>query len=184
MKLEEKSGEAYLLWGDMQKDVRGGKCNLYEHEKFKDYRQLKNELAKLSIKAKDNWDRVRIYASESMISLDDIERWIGAEDQDTGYKENSKLGEYRELRSKTAELRGSILGARSSTTTQKNSGKFNSDAKLKDQNAQALWNKQSENHILTPTARAELQAKFNQSANLRNKLAYELASFGANLNIA
>lgn len=178
-KLEEKSGEAYLLWSDMQKDVRGGKCNLYEHEKFKDYRQLKSELAKLSIKAKDNWDRVRIYASESMISLDDIERWIGSEDQNMRYKENSKLVEYRELRSKTAELWDSILGSRSSTTTQENSRKFNPDAKLKDQNAQALWNKKSENHILTPTARAELYAKFNKSANLRNKLAYELASFGA-----
>jgi hypothetical protein len=163
----------------MQKDVRGGKCNLYEHEKFKDYRQLKSELAKFSVKAKDNWDRVRIYASESMISLDDIERWIGAEDQNTGYKENSKLREYRELRSKTAELWGSILSARSSTTTQKNSGEFNRDAKLADQNAQALWNKTSESHILTPAARAELYAKFNQSADLRNKLAYELASFGA-----
>lgn len=108
-KLEEKSREAYLLWSDMQKDVRGGKCNLYEHEKFKDYRQLKSELAKLSIKAKDNWDRVRIYASESMISLDDIERWIGSEDQNMRYKENSKLREYRELRSKTAELWVSIL---------------------------------------------------------------------------
>lgn len=178
-KLEEKSGEAYLLWSDMQKDVRGGKCNLYEHEKFKDYRQLKSELAKLSVKAKDNWDRVRIYASESMISLDDIERWIGAEDQDTGYKENSKLREYRELREMVAELWGSILGARSSTTTQKNSREFNRDAKLKDQNAQGLWNKKAENHILTPTARMELYAKFNKSANLRNKLAYELASFGA-----
>jgi len=178
-KLEEKSGEAYLLWSDMQKDVRGGKCNLYEHEKFKDYRQLKSELAKFSVKAKDNWDRVRIYASESMISLDDIERWIGAEDQDTGYKENSKLREYRELREMVAELWGSILGARSSTTTQKNSREFNRDAKLKDQNAQGLWNKKAENHILTPTARMELYAKFNKSANLRNKLAYELASFGA-----
>ena len=179
LKLEEKSGEAYLLWSDMQKDVRGGKCNLYEHEKFKDYRQLKSELAKLSVKAKDNWDRVRIYASESMISLDDIERWIGAEDQDTGYKENSKLREYRELREMVAELWGSILGARSSTTTQKNSREFNRDAKLKDQNAQGLWNKKAEKHILTPAARAELYAKFNKSANLRNKLAYELASFGA-----
>ncbi len=178
-KLEEKSGEAYLLWSDMQKDVRGGKCNLYEHEKFKDYRQLKSELAKLSVKAKDNWDRVRIYASESMISLDDIERWIGVEDQDTGYKENSKLREYRELREMVAELWGSILGARSSTTTQKNSREFNRDAKLKDQNAQGLWNKKAEKHILTPTARMELYAKFNKSANLRNKLAYELASFGA-----
>jgi flagellar biosynthesis GTPase FlhF len=177
-KLEEKSREAYLLWSDMQKDVRGGKCNLYEHEKFKDYRQLKSELAKLSVKAKDNWDRVRIYASESMISLDDIERWIGAEDQNTGYKENSKLREYRELRSKTAELWVSILGSRSSMTYE-NSRKFNPDAKLADQNAQELWNKKAENHILTPAARAELYAKFNKSTNLRNKLAYELASFGA-----
>jgi hypothetical protein len=177
-KLEEKSGEAYLLWSDMQKDVRGGKCNLYEHEKFKDYRQLKSELAKLSIKAKDNWDRVRIYASESMISLDDIERWIGSEDQNMRYKENSKLREYRELRSKTAELWVSILGSRSSMTYE-NSRKFNPDAKLADQNAQELWNKKAENHILTSAARAELYAKFNKSTNLRNKLAYELASFGA-----
>lgn len=177
-KLEEKSGEAYLLWSDMQKDVRGGKCNLYEHEKFKDYCQLKSELAKLSVKAKDNWDRVRIYASESMISLDDIERWIGAEDQDTGYKENSKLREYRELREMVVELWGSILGSRSSMTYE-NSRKFNPDAKLADQNAQELWNKKAENHILTPAARAELYAKFNKSTNLRNKLAYELTSFGA-----
>lgn len=50
LKIENTSNTAYSLWQEMQKDVRSGKCNLWHHEKFDKYKELKGELAELKPK--------------------------------------------------------------------------------------------------------------------------------------
>lgn len=176
LKLEKTSSIARNIWSDIQKDVRSGKSNLWHHEKFTDYQKLKGELSILAIDAKNNWDKVRIYASEGGITLDDVERWIKPKENNMQPKENSKLLQYRYYKKEAGELWSGILRSKSSPYS--NKAEFNKDAKLHATESQKSWNDTKQSNILSPAAKKEQYSKFNEQVKMRNKLAYELASFG------
>ena len=111
--LEKISNEKHKLWSLMQKDVRAGHHDLFEHPHFDRYKQVKGELKEMAETASNNWGNVRIYASHAKITSNDIKRWSG--DKKEHAEENKDFVKYKEYQREAQELWVDILKTKKTT---------------------------------------------------------------------
>ena len=111
--LEKISNKKHKLWSLMQKDVRAGHHDLFEHPHFDRYKQVKGELKEMAETASNNWGNVRIYASHAKITSNDIKRWSG--DKKEHAEENKDFVKYKEYQREAQELWVDILKTKKTT---------------------------------------------------------------------
>jgi hypothetical protein len=159
-KIEKASNDSRSLWCKMQKDVRGAKCDLWDHGQFGEYKLLKEKLSILGSEAKANWGQVRIYASEAGITLDDVERFMGNEDKIP--EEDSDLIEYRKYRDSAQKSWVNIIKTKKSTPTEHEGyARFKEGSSKRNELAYKLASFGNEQHIHDRSGKAIITHQYN-----------------------
>ncbi len=101
--LDQIKTKTYGLWNEMQQDVRSGKCDLWQHDKFSLYKEMKDTRSKLAFSVEQQWEQARLFAREINLERSDLLRWQGKEERIIS-DEDKLLSSYREARGKAKEL--------------------------------------------------------------------------------
>ena len=62
--LDQIKTKTYSLWNEMQKDVRSGKCDLWQHDKFPLYKEMKETRSELAFSVEKVLSAIRNFASK------------------------------------------------------------------------------------------------------------------------